>query len=53
MKKRDQWWKIIPIGLFSFGGLAGLLAFIPEYSAAYLSVGIILALIATIGAVVQ
>lgn len=53
MKDQDKWWKVLPISLFSFGILAGLLGFLPFFSVEYLTLGMILAVITTISAILQ
>lgn len=53
MKKGESWWKILLMAFFSFGGFTVLLAFIPDYSLIYLVVGIVLSIIATMGAIAQ
>ena len=53
MKNQEKWWKILPTALFSFGVLAGLLALLPDYSPLFLSIGVVLGLVATLSALLQ
>ncbi len=53
MKSQEKWWKILPMSLFGFGMFGGILGLLPDYSKAYLVLGISLALIAAISSVVQ
>jgi hypothetical protein len=53
MNKQEKWWKIIPVALFSFGVLVGLLALLPEFSPPFLVIGVIIGLVATISGIIQ
>lgn len=53
MNKQEKWWKLLPISIFTFGVLVGILAFTPDYSKSYLLIGIIIGIIATISALSQ
>lgn len=53
MNSKEPWWKILLISLFTYGVLATLLTFVPEYSLIFMILGIALAITATVSAILQ